>query len=222
MIKVMLKSVGERIQKIMLLSNRGVEEEVDRHSIFIQPYRSELMQPASYDVTLGPDFKLQTHFEEIPVNMYMDPREDCSHLFTDVHVPKGSEFVLEPGAFALGSTHETIALGSNITSRLEGKSSLGRLGLIIHATAGFIDPGFDGQITLELSNVGTIPILLIPGMKIGQLSFWKLPEPTTLIYGSRFAYSHYQNQAGPTCSRSYERFKLYDVYTPLDTEAEDD
>lgn len=201
----------------MLLSNRGIEEEIDRHSIFIQPYRDELIQPASYDITLSPEFKLQMQLDsdDLQSEIYMDPREDCGNLFTDVFVPKGAEFILQPGAFALGSTHETIALGSNITARLEGKSSLGRLGLIIHATAGFIDPGFDGQITLELSNVGTIPILLIPGMKIGQLSFWKLPEPTTLIYGSRFAHSHYQNQAGPTTSRSYERFKVYDVYTPV-------
>jgi dCTP deaminase len=206
----------------MLLSNRGMEEEIDRHSIFIQPYHDELIQPASYDVTLGPDFKLQMQLdnEDLQSEIYMDPREDCGNLFTDVYVPKGAEFILQPGAFALGSTHETVALGSNITARLEGKSSLGRLGLIIHATAGFIDPGFDGQITLELSNVGTIPILLIPGMKIGQLSFWKLPEPTTLIYGSRFAHSHYQNQAGPTTSRSYERFKVYDVYTPVNVREE--
>lgn len=206
----------------MLLSNRGVEEEVDRHSIFIQPYHPELMQPASYDVTLSPEFKLQLRPDGTQGEVFMDPREDCGNLFSDIFVPKGSEFILEPGAFALGSTYETIALGSNITSRLEGKSSLGRLGLIIHATAGFIDPGFDGQITLELSNVGTIPIILIPGMKIGQLSFWKLPEPTTLIYGSRFAHSHYQNQAGPTTSRSYQRFKLYDVYSPLDIIEEED
>lgn len=208
----------------MLLSNRGVEEEIDRHSIFIQPYHPELMQPASYDVTLSPEFKLQLRTEHVPglPEAYMDPREDCSNLFSDVFVPKGSEFILGPGDFALGSTYETIALGSNITSRLEGKSSLGRLGLIIHATAGFIDPGFDGQITLELSNVGTIPIVLIPGMKIGQLSFWKLPEPTTLLYGSRFAHSHYQNQAGPTTSRSFQRFKIYDVYQPIDTLGEDE
>jgi dCTP deaminase len=207
----------------MLISNRGIEEEVDRHNIFIQPYRPELMQPASYDVTLGPEFKLQMHADAFAGhNLYMDPRKDCSDLFTDIFVPKGSEFLLEPSAFVLASTYETIALGPNIISRLEGKSSLGRMGLIIHATAGFIDPGFDGQITLELSNVGTLPIVLIPGMKIGQLAFWKLPEPTTLIYGSRFAHSHYQNQAGPTTSRSYQRFRSYDVYTPLDIPDEED
>lgn len=200
----------------MLLSNRGIEEEVDRHSIFIQPYRPELMQPASYDITLGPEFKLQLASDAAFSSLVMDPRQDCSDMFSDVYVPKGSEFVLDPGAFALASTFETIALGSNIAARLEGKSSLGRIGLIVHATAGFIDPGFDGQITLELSNVGTIPIVLIPGMKIGQLSFWKLPEPTTLMYGSRFANSHYQNQAGPTASRSFQNFKVYDVYESVD------
>jgi dCTP deaminase len=148
---------------------------------------------------------------------YIDPSIDNGDAFSDVFVPRGDDFILYPGAFALGSTFETVALGSNITARLEGKSSLGRLGLVIHATAGFIDPGFEGQITLELSNVGTMPILLRPGMRIGQLCFFKLPEPATIIYGTRFAGSHYQNQAGPTTSRSFERFKVYDVYGQLDS-----
>jgi dCTP deaminase len=202
----------------VLLSNRGVEEEIRFNNIIIQPYRPELIQPASYDITLGPEFKLQLCPDTANnTDAAMDPRVNNEDLFTDVYVPQGSEFVLNPGAFALGSSHEVIGLNTNITARLEGKSSLGRLGLIIHATAGFIDPGFDGQITLELSNVGTLPIVLIPGMKIGQLSFWKLPEPTTLSYGSRYSDSHYQNQAGPTTSRSYERFKIYDVYSEVDT-----
>jgi dCTP deaminase len=198
----------------MLLSNRGIEEEVRFNNIIINPYRPELIQPASYDVTLSPDFKVQLRPElEIKDHVaVLSPRDDCSDYFADVRVPKGSEFILFPGDFALGSTHEVIGLGSNMTSRLEGKSSLGRLGLVIHATAGFIDPGFEGQVTLELSNVGTMPIVLIPGMKIGQLCFFKLPEPSTILYGSRWAGSHYQNQAGPTTSRSHENFTLYDVY----------
>lgn len=197
----------------MLLSNRNIEEEIGFRSIIIQPYRPELIQPCSYDVTLGPDFKVQLSPDEDYLReAVIDPREDSTDYFADVHVPKGSEFILHPGAFVLAHTHEVISLNSNILSRLEGKSSLGRLGLVIHATAGFIDPGFEGQITLELSNVGTMPIILIPGMKIGQLAFFKLPEPTTLIYGSKWAGSHYQNQAGPTTSRIHEKFKVYDVY----------
>lgn len=196
----------------MLISNRGLMEELRFDNILIQPFRQELIQPASYDVTLAPEFKVQMQFDALCDAPYIDPQHDSSEYFTDVLVPKGSAFQLDPGAFVLGSTFETVALGANIASRLEGKSSLGRLGLVIHSTAGFIDPGFDGQITLEFSNVGTMPLLLWPGMKIGQLSFFMLEDPTTLLYGSRSAGSHYQNQAGPTCSRSFENFKIYDVY----------
>lgn len=196
----------------MLVSNRGILEEISFGNIIIQPFRQELVQPASYDVTLCPEFKVQMQFDTDSDVPFVDSQVDNSDYFTDVYVPQGSAFVLEPGAFVLGSTAEVIALGANMAARLEGKSSLGRLGLVVHSTAGFIDPGFDGQITLELSNVGTMPMLLWPGQKIGQLCFYLLPEPTTLLYGSRAAGSHYQNQAGPTTSRSYENFKIYDVY----------
>ena len=196
----------------MLVSNRGLLEEIRFDNIVIQPFRPELTQPASYDVTLSPEFKVQMQFDPDSDVPYLDPAQDSAPYFTDVFVPKGAAFQLDPGAFVLGSTFETIALGANIAARLEGKSSLGRLGLIVHSTAGFIDPGFDGQITLEFSNVGTMPLILYPGMKIGQLCFYRLPEPTTLLYGSRAAGSHYQNQAGPTTSRSYENFKTYNVY----------
>ncbi len=196
----------------MLVSNRGILEEIRFENIIIQPFRPELVQPVSYDVTLGPDFKVQRRAEPGDVVPDLDPSENCSQYFEDISVPKGSSIVISPGDFILGSTHEIIALGANITSSLEGKSSLGRLGLVIHATAGLIDPGFDGQITLELTNVGTMPILLWPGMKIAQLCFYRLPEPATMLYGSRAAKSHYQNQAGPTTSRGHQDFKIYDVY----------
>ena len=196
----------------MLISNRNLVDEIRAENIVIQPFRPELIQPVSYDVTLSPEFKLQLYPDSNTGNREIDPKVDNSDYFTDVFVPKGSAFVLSPGAFALGSTYEVIALGANITATLEGKSSLGRLGLAIHATAGLIDPGFDGQITLELSNIGTMPVLLWPGMCIGQLCFYLMPEPSTILYGSRAAKSHYQNQAGPTTSRSYQRFKVYDVY----------
>ncbi len=193
----------------MLVSNRGILEELRFENIIIQPFHAKLVQPCSYDVTLSPEFKVQYSDDE---SAHIDPKIDNSHYFSDVYVPRDSAFSLSPGAFVLGSTYETVAVGANIAARLEGKSSLGRLGLIVHSTAGFIDPGFDGQITLELSNVGTMPILLYPGMKIAQLCFYHLPEPTTLIYGSRTAGSHYQNQAGPTTSRSFENFQIFDVY----------
>lgn len=200
----------------MLLSNRGIVEEVRFQNIIIQPFFEELMQPSSYDVLLSHEFKVQYAPAPGEVSPDVDPAVDNSQYFIDVEVPKGSSFALEPGAFVLGSTFEVVALGANIAARLEGKSSLGRLGLVVHSTAGFVDPGFDGQITLELSNVGTMPIILRPGMKIGQLCFFQLTDPTTLLYGSRSARSHYQNQAGPTCSRSFENFAVYDVYPESD------
>src|SRR3954469_10202492 len=196
----------------MLVSNRGILEEMSFQNIIIQPFFPELIQPASYDITLHPEFKVQTQFDPDSEVPYVDPKEDSSEYFTDVFIPKGAALLLEPGAFVLGSTFETIALGANISARVEGKSSLGRLGLVVHSTAGFIDPGFEGQITLEFSNAGTMPIVLTPGMKIAQLCFYRLPEPTTLLYGSRSAGSHYQYQAGPTTSRSYQNFKVYDAY----------
>lgn len=196
----------------MLLSNRGIAEEIRFENIIIQPYRQELMQPTSYDVTLAPDFKAQMRIDDSVQIPWLDPKTDSADYFQDIFVPKGSAFVLDPGAFVLASTYETVALGANIAARIEGKSSLGRLGLLVHATAGFIDPGFEGQITLELSNLGTMPLLLYPGMKISQLCFFRLPDPTTLLYGSRAAGSHYQHQAGPTTSRSFENFKVYNTY----------
>jgi dCTP deaminase len=198
----------------MLLSNRDISEEERHGAIVIQPYRAELLQPSSLDVVLSAEFKVQ---RQLPADIFVDPRLDNSGMFETVTVPKGEEFVIYPGDFVLGSTFEVVALGANFAARIEGKSSLGRLGLVVHSTAGFIDPGFDGQITLELSNMGTTPIVLIPGMKIAQLCFFKLPEPSTILYGSRFAGSHYQNQSGPTCSRSFQNFKVYDVYGEVDT-----
>jgi dCTP deaminase len=195
----------------VLLSNRDILEEKRFDNIVIQPFHPELMQPSSYDVTLSCEFLVQqqTLVDRMAI---IDPKVDSLKYFTPVKVPKGSAIQLNPGGFILASTHEAIALGANITARCEGKSSLGRLGLQIHSTAGFIDPGFEGTVTLELSNNGTTPILLYPGMKIAQLCFFKLPQPSTILYGSRFAGSHYQNQSGPTASKSHENFKIYDVY----------
>jgi len=201
----------------VLLSNRDILEEKRFDNIVIEPFHPELMQPSSYDVTLSCEFLVQrrTHPDYLAFNDVIDPKVDSSNHFQAVTVPKGSAIEIKPDSFILASTHEAIALGANITARCEGKSSLGRLGLQIHSTAGFIDPGFEGTVTLELSNNGTTPILLYPGMKIAQLCFFKLPQPSTILYGSRFAGSHYQNQSGPTASKVHENFKIYDVY-PVD------
>lgn len=195
----------------MLLSNRRISEELVHENIVIQPYFRAQLQPTSYDVILGPDFKFAHTREHMPFGN-IDPSMDSSEFFFDIRPPQGSAVSLEPGAFALGSTYEVIALGPNIAAQIEGKSSLGRLGLQVHATAGFIDPGFDGQVTLELSNVGSMPIFLYPGMKVAQILFYLLPEPATILYGSHSAGSHYQNQAGPTLSKSHQNFNIINVY----------
>ena len=124
---------------------------------------------------------------------------------------------MHPGEFVLGSTYEQVLLPSDLAGRLEGKSSLGRLGLLTHSTAGFIDPGFSGHITLELSNVATLPILLYPGMKIGQLCLIRLTTEAEFPYGSSHYGSRYQGQKGPTPSRSYENFHRTRIGPPGDS-----
>ena len=161
-----------------------------------------MVQPASIDVRLDRLFRLFDN-HRYPV---IDPAADQSDLARQVDVGPDQPFVLHPGEFVLGATYELVTLGDDIAARLEGKSSLGRLGLLTHSTAGFIDPGFSGHVTLELSNAATMPILLYPGMKIGQLCFFDLSSPAEHPYGSQGAGSHYQGQRGPTPSRTHERF----------------
>src|SRR4051795_2608967 len=141
----------------------------------------------------------------------IDPAADQPDLTRLVEVQGTDPFVLHPGEFVLGSTYETVTLPDDVADRLEGKSSLGRLGLLTHSTAGFIDPGFSGHVTLELSNVATLPILLWPGMKIGQLCFFRLSSPAEQPYGSSRYGSRYQNQRGPTASRSFQNFHRSEV-----------
>jgi dCTP deaminase len=137
----------------------------------------------------------------------LDVKEDLTGLTELVEVKDGEAFMLHPGEFALGSTLERVAVPSDLVARVEGKSSLGRLGLVIHSTAGFIDAGFDGHVTLELANLANLPITLYPGMKIGQISFIKMTSPAEKPYGSGAAGSKYQGQRGPTPSRYFENFK---------------
>jgi dCTP deaminase len=186
----------------VLLSDRDIRDEVDRGRVRLDPYDAEMVQPSSVDVRLDRYFRV---FENHRYP-HIDPAADQPDLTRGVE-PDGDEpFILHPGEFVLGSTYEQVALPDDIAARLEGKSSLGRLGLLTHSTAGFIDPGFEGHVTLELSNVATLPIKLWPGMKIGQLCFFRLSSPAEEPYGSPRHGSRYQGQRGPTPSRSNRNF----------------
>lgn len=186
----------------MLLSDRDILAEIDAERITLNPWDSAMLQPSSIDVRLDRFFRV---FENHKYP-HIDPAEDQPDLTREV-VPEGNDpFILHPGEFALGSTYEVVSLPDDVAARVEGKSSLGRLGLLTHATAGFIDPGFTGHVTLELANVATLPIKLWPGMKIGQLCFFRLTSPAEHPYGSPKYGSRYQGQRGPTPSRSFQNF----------------
>ena len=185
-----------------LLSDRDIRAELDSGRIALDPYDPSLIQPASVDVCLDRYFRLFDN-HKYPV---IDPSLDQPELTRFVEAVPGDPFVLHPGEFVLASTHELVTLPDDVAARLEGKSSLGRLGLLTHSTAGFIDPGFNGHVTLELSNVATLPITLWPGMKIGQLCFFRLSSPALNPYGSQTTGNRYQGQQGPTASRSHLNF----------------
>jgi dCTP deaminase len=186
----------------MLLSDRDIRTAIKTKRVVLEPFDAEMVQPSSVDVRLDRYFRV---FENHRYP-HIDPAEDQPDL-TRLVEPVGDEpFVLHPGEFVLASTYEIVTLGDDISARLEGKSSLGRLGLLTHSTAGFIDAGFSGHVTLELSNVATLPIKLWPGMKIGQLCFFALTSPAEEPYGTGRHGSRYQGQRGPTPSRSYLNF----------------
>ncbi len=186
----------------VLLSDRDILAELDAGRLVIDPFDRDMIQPSSIDVRLDRFFRV---FENHRYP-HIDPSVEQPDL-TRMVEPSGDEpFILHPGEFVLASTYEVITLPDDLASRLEGKSSLGRLGLLTHSTAGFIDPGFSGHVTLELSNVATLPIKLWPGMKIGQLCVFKLSSPAEHPYGSDKYGSRYQGQRGPTPSRSYRNF----------------
>ncbi|HEU4540689.1 MAG TPA: dCTP deaminase [Jiangellaceae bacterium] len=186
----------------MLMSDRDIRAAIDSKRVVLEPFDADMVQPSSIDVRLDRYFRV---FENHRYP-HIDPAEDQPDL-TRLVEPAGQEpFVLHPGEFVLASTYEIVTLGNDISARLEGKSSLGRLGLLTHSTAGFIDAGFSGHLTLELSNVATLPIKLWPGMKIGQLCFFGLSSPAEEPYGSGRAGSRYQGQRGPTPSRSHLNF----------------
>ncbi|MEO1064290.1 MAG: dCTP deaminase [Actinomycetota bacterium] len=186
----------------MILSDRTLREELAAGRIVIDPLDEANIQPSSIDVTLDHRFRVfLNHTRGI-----IDVREDVSDLTEPVEVDPDGVFMLHPGEFVLGSTAEIVTVPDDLVARLEGKSSLGRLGLLIHSTAGFVDAGFSGAITLELSNVATLPITLYPGMKIGQISFLRMTTPAERPYGSPGLGSKYQGQQGPTASQGHENF----------------
>ncbi len=191
----------------MLLSDRDIRTQIEAGRIGLEPLNMELIQPSSMDVRLDRFFRLFDN-HKYP---FIDPREQQDDLTRFVEVEKDEAFILHPGEFVLGSTFEFVTLPNDIAARLEGKSSLGRLGLLTHSTAGFVDPGFQGHVTLELSNTATLPIKLWPGMKIGQLCFFQLSSESENPYGSSKYGSRYQGQRGPTASRSYLNFHVTDV-----------
>jgi len=186
----------------VLLSDRDFKLEVDAGRVRIDPYDPGLVQPSSIDVRLDRYFRVFDN-HKYP---HIDPAVEQPDLTRLVEVGADEAFILHPGEFVLASTLEKITLPTDLASRLEGKSSLGRLGLLTHSTAGFIDPGFAGHVTLELSNMATLPIKLYPGMRIGQLCMFRLSSPSTHPYGSQVYGSRYQGQRGPTASRVHQNF----------------
>jgi dCTP deaminase len=188
----------------VVLSDRTIARLIGEGRIVIDPYDDGLLQPSSVDVRVDRFFRV-FHNARYPYIDVKEPQEELTEL---VEIAGDQAFILHPGEFVLGSTLERIVLPDDLVARLEGKSSLGRLGLLIHSTAGFIDPGFDGHVTLELSNVANLPITIYHGMKIGQISFVQLSEPAEKPYGSGELGSKYQGQTGPTPSRYWQNFDV--------------
>jgi len=187
----------------VVLSDKTIREELDAKRIVIDPLEQGSIQPSSVDLHVDRFFRLfRNHSMRV-----IDVREDLEDLTELVEVPAGEALILHPGEFVLGSTRERVTLPDDLVARLEGKSSLGRLGLLIHSTAGFVDAGWDGHLTLELSNVANLPITVYPGMKIGQISFLRMSTAAENPYGSAGLGSKYQGQRGPTPSRYFENFR---------------
>ncbi len=187
---------------LVIFSDRTIRDALASGRIVIDPLDLDYVQPSSIDLRVDRYFRV---FENHRYP-YIDPKQDQPDLTTEVETKDDEPFMLHPGEFVLGSTLEAVKLADDVVARLEGKSSLGRLGLLIHSTAGFVDPGFAGHLTLELSNVANLPIAIYPGMKIGQISFYSLSTPAEHPYGSGEAGSKYQGQRGPTPSRIHRDF----------------
>ena len=187
----------------MVLSDRTIREEIESGRIVIDPFEDSNVQPSSVDVRVDRQFRV-FHNARYP---YIDVRQPMDDLTELVEISGDEPFILHPGEFVLGQTLERVTLPNDLVARLEGKSSLGRLGLLIHSTAGFVDSGFSGNLTLELSNVANLPITIYHRMPIGQISFMRMDGPVERPYGSGEAGSKYQGQAEPTPSRFYKNFQ---------------
>ena len=186
----------------MVLSDRTIRQEIESGRIVIDPFEASNVQPSSVDVRVDRQFRV-FHNARYP---FIDVRQPMDGLTELVEISDDEPFILHPGEFVLGQTLERVTLPDDLVARLEGKSSLGRLGLLIHSTAGFVDSGFSGNLTLELSNVANLPITIYHGMPIGQISFMRMDGPVERPYGSGEAGSKYQGQAEPTPSRFYLNF----------------
>ncbi len=187
----------------MILSDVDIRKELAAGRIEIDPFEEACVQPSSVDLHVDSQFRVFAN-SRYP---FIDVRKPMPDLTELVEVTGDDPFILHPGEFVLGSTRERVRLPDDLVARLEGKSSLGRLGLLIHSTAGYVDPGWDGYLTLELSNVANLPITIYSGMKIGQISFFRLSSPAENPYGSKQTGSKYQGQRGPTASRFFEEFE---------------
>jgi dCTP deaminase len=188
----------------VILSDRSIRDGLKDGSIVIEPLLEGAIQPSSVDLRVDRYFRVFRN----DTTPYIDPKRPQEDLTELVEVPDGGSFILHPGEFVLGSTLERVRLPGDVVARLEGKSSLGRLGLLIHSTAGFVDAGWDGHLTLELSNVANLPIAIYPEMRIGQISFLRMTGAAETPYGSEAARSKYQGQRGPTPSRYYLNFEI--------------
>jgi len=187
----------------VVLSDKSIREELESGRIVIEPIQEGAVQPSSVDLRVDRLFRVFRN----DTTPYIDPKQPQEDLTELVEVAEDGAFILHPGEFVLGSTLERVALADDLVARLEGKSSLGRLGLLIHSTAGFVDASWDGHLTLELSNVANLPIAIYPGMKIGQISFLRMTSAAESPYGSKETGSKYQGQQGPTPSRYYLNFE---------------
>ena len=187
----------------MILSDRDIRAHIESGRITIDPFDPASVQPSSVDLHVDSQFRVFAN-SRYP---FIDVREEMPDLTELVEVKPDEPFILHPGEFVLGSTLERVAIPDDLVARLEGKSSLGRLGLLIHSTAGYVDPGWDGYLTLELSNVANLPITIYPEMKIGQISFMQMTEPATTPYGSSAIGSKYKGQKGPTASKYWKNFE---------------
>jgi dCTP deaminase len=188
---------------LVILSDRSLREAIAAGRLVIDPLDDDAIQPSSIDVRLDNRFRV-FYTARHP---YIDVKQPMDDLTELVEVKPDDAFILHPGEFVLGSTLEEVGIPADLAARLEGKSSLGRLGLMTHSTAGFLDPGFVGHVTLELSNVANLPITLYPGMRIGQIAVFQLTTAAERPYGSRGVGSKYQGQRGPTPSRYWENFR---------------